>query len=427
MATIVFDRACVRSAYDYSASFNANLQAALRKKKSCTQLGIRACHSMADKKKVYEQVGLFSLRRKIEDAVLRAEMFAPTALEMEEARWIEQEEMMRNYNLWDDLNKSNDILVKLAYSAKVVDALKDLNYKVEEAKLITQLAEMNAIDYGLYSQAYDASLDVCKFLDRYETSKLLKGPFDLEGACLIIKAGTGGTCHKLWAEQLLSMYLKWAKKQGCEGRIVDTCLSENGGIDSATVEFEFEYAYGYLSGEKGAHHMIRSSLDESSLLEASSAVVDVVPMFLENSSDLEIDHEDLIISSPSSVGEQKSHAESRVCIQHQPTGISAESSGERTLFANKMKALNRLKAKLEVIAREQGVSGISGIRKDAIVNLWQEETRRSKSPRPPSIQVSDLRSSDRVCNESPIARLWVFQCGRKGSLAIVGLAELEGN
>ncbi|XP_054784679.1 peptide chain release factor PrfB3, chloroplastic isoform X2 [Prosopis cineraria] len=377
MATIIFDRACVRSAYGSSPSFNAKLRAALMKKKLRTQLGIRACHSMVDEKEVYKQVGLFSLRRKIEDAVLRAEMFAPMALEMEEARWIEQEEMIRNYNLWDDLNKSNDILVRLADSAKVVDALKDLKYKVEEAKLIIQLAEMNAIDYGFYKQAYDASLDASKILDQYEMSKLLKGPFDLEGACLIIQAGTGGIHHKLWAEQLLSMYLKWAKKQGHEGRVVDRFLFENGGIASATIEFEFECAYSYLSGEKGAHHMIRSSLDESSLLEASSAVVDVVPLFLENSSDLEIDHEDLIISSPSSIGEQKGRTEARVCIQHQPTGISAESSGERTHFANKMKALNRLKAKLEVIAREQGVSGISSIRKDAIVNLWQEETRSS--------------------------------------------------
>lgn len=57
-------------------------------------------------------------------------MFAPIALEMEEARWIKQEEMIRNYNLWDDLTKSNDILVKLADTAKVVDSLKDLKYKV---------------------------------------------------------------------------------------------------------------------------------------------------------------------------------------------------------------------------------------------------------------------------------------------------------
>lgn len=49
---------------------------------------------------------------------------------------------------------------------------------------------------------------------------------------------------------------------------------------------------------------------------------------------------------------------------------------ERTHFANKTKALNRLKAKLQVIAWEQGVASISSIRKDNIVNLWEEETRR---------------------------------------------------
>jgi hypothetical protein len=74
--------------------------------------------------------GLFSLRRKIEDTVTRADMYASTALEMEEASWIKQEEMVRDSDLWDDPTKSNDILVKLANSAKVVDSLKDLKYKV---------------------------------------------------------------------------------------------------------------------------------------------------------------------------------------------------------------------------------------------------------------------------------------------------------
>lgn len=57
-------------------------------------------------------------------------MFASTALEMEEATWIKQEEMVRDFDMWDDPAKSNDILVKLANSAKVVDSLKDLKYKV---------------------------------------------------------------------------------------------------------------------------------------------------------------------------------------------------------------------------------------------------------------------------------------------------------
>ncbi|XP_058723995.1 peptide chain release factor PrfB3, chloroplastic-like isoform X1 [Vicia villosa] len=380
MATMISKSACARTAHDVGSS---KWYSSLARNKNphfglfLRSFKIRACHSINNNNKdIYKQVGLFSLRRKIDDAVIRAEMYASTALEKEEASWIKQEEMVRGSDLWDDTTKSNDILVKLANSAKVVDSLKDLRYKVEEAQLIKQLTEVNAIDYGLYKQAYDASIDVGNILDQYEISKLLKGPFDMAGACLVIKAGPAGIYSKLWAEQLLQMYFGWAKRLGYEGRIVDRCQIENGGIHSATIEFEFECAYGYLLGEKGVHHLIRGSPNESSQFETSSATVDVVPLFLENARDFEIDSADLIISSPSTHGKQKKQIECTVCVQHVPTGICVQSSGERSRFANKMKALNRLKAKLEVIAVEQGVDSINSIVKDKIVNLWEEETRR---------------------------------------------------
>lgn len=40
-----------------------------------------------------------------------------------------------------------------------------------------------------------------------------------------------------------------------------------------------------------------------------------------------------------------------------------------------MKAQNRLKAKLMVISWEQGVSCISDIKREAIVDVWQQRTR----------------------------------------------------
>lgn len=54
------------------------------------------------------------------------------------------------------------------------------------------------------------------------------------------------------------MYSKWATKQGYNGRVVEKCTSKNGGIKMATIEFEFDCAYGYLSGERGVHYMIDS-------------------------------------------------------------------------------------------------------------------------------------------------------------------------
>lgn len=74
--------------------------------------------------------GLFSLKKKIKDVVLKAEMLAPDALELEEEQWIKQEETMRYYDLWDDPAKSDEILLKLGDRAKAVDSLKDLKYKV---------------------------------------------------------------------------------------------------------------------------------------------------------------------------------------------------------------------------------------------------------------------------------------------------------
>ncbi|XP_008800239.1 peptide chain release factor PrfB3, chloroplastic [Phoenix dactylifera] len=331
---------------------------------------IRASHSMESRNgKVYKEIGLYSLKKKIEDVVSRAEMIAPTALEFEEARRIKQEQVLRDYDLWDDLARSNESLAALADAIKVVNDLKDLRYKIEDAKLITQLAEMDAINHQLFQQAYKASVDVSKFLDHYEISKLLSGPYDKEGACVIIKAGPEGVTSEVWAKKLLSMYTRWAEKHGCEGRIVEKCSCCSDGVRLATIEFESEYIFGYLSGEKGMHRMICTSVDGSIVRETCSAVVDVIPLCLERAIDMHIDDRDLKIKS----GYQAEHA---VCIHHLPSGITVQSSGERSYFANRIKAMNRLKAKLLVLAMDQGVLEPNRIKRDAVVNEWNLETRR---------------------------------------------------
>lgn len=335
---------------------------------------IRASNSMDDKDRVFKQLGTFALRKKIEDAVLRGEMLAQTVLQLEEEMQTWRDEHMRGYNLWDDPVKSNEMLAKFADRSKVVDTLKDLAFKIEEAKLIKELAETDAVNYGLIKQAYNASIDVSKFLDQYEMSKILKGPHDMHGASLTIKAGDKGIYSEIWAERLLSMYIKWAEKQGQKGRVLEKCSSNSGGIKSATIEFEYKYAYGSLIGERGVHRMM-SALDKSSCQEASLAAVDVIPLFLETTSNLLLDDKDLIISyslSENDIGP----IVPVVHIEHAPTGICVQSSGERNKFSNKMKALNRLKAKLIVVMSEKGISNLSGIEREAIIDLWNQDTRR---------------------------------------------------
>ncbi|CAA7060568.1 unnamed protein product [Microthlaspi erraticum] len=319
---------------------------------------VRSAHSTDDMDTVYKQLGLFSLKKKIKDVVLKAEMLAPDALEIEEEEWIKQEETMRYYDLWDDLTKSDEILLKLADCAKAVDSLKDLKYKAEEAKLIMQLGEMDAVDYSLFEQAYDSSLDVNRSLHHYEMSKLLTDQYDAEGACMVIKSASQDTKSQIWTEQVVSMYVKWAEKLGQNARVAEKCSSKNG-VVSATIEFEFEFAYGYLLGERGVHRLITGSSSDG----VCSASVDIIPLFLRASPDFEVKEEDLIVTYPGN----ENHM---VCIQHIPSGITVKSSGERNRFANRIKALNRLKATLLVIAKEQKYEDVKKI------NRQVEETRR---------------------------------------------------
>ncbi|PIA48279.1 hypothetical protein AQUCO_01400697v1 [Aquilegia coerulea] len=247
------------------------------------------------------------------------------------------------------------------------------SHHAEEAKLITQLAEMDSINYGLFKHAYNASVDLSKSMDRYEMSKLLSGPYDADGACIVITSGSEGVYSEIWAARILSMYTKWAEKQGYNGRLAEKYSSKGGGIKSATLELESKYAYGYLSGERGVHRMMRSSIID----EASSAYVDVIPLFLKNDSDLQMDDKELVISSALQDEDQPvCRSGPAISIRHIPTGITVQSSGERNRFANQTKALNRLKAKLLVIAVEQGVSDVKNIKTDAILDILRQETRR---------------------------------------------------
>lgn len=67
------------------------------------------------------------------------------------------------------------------------------------------------------------------------------------------------------------MYMKWAERQGHAGRLVERTPSNNGGLISATIELEFRFAYGYLSGERGVHSLIRSSENTSALPEVRNS------------------------------------------------------------------------------------------------------------------------------------------------------------
>lgn len=133
-------------------------------------------------------------------------------------------------------------------------------------------------------------------------------------------------------------------------------------------------------------------------MQAISARVDIIPLFLDRPVNLHLDESDIEIdSSPSECKKQYNRNGAAVRVQHIPSGVTAESSGERSYFANRLKATSRLKAKLLLIARELRISDIKMINKQAVESKCNHETRRyTFGPRKlvhdlnTGIQLSDL-------------------------------------